>query len=65
MKYSYHQRKVVWEVIATLVRAGDTAQVAVDRIYEVYGENQTVSSIINKMRKDRRTYNGCHPQFRV
>ncbi len=65
VKYSYHRRKVVWDVIASLVRAGDTAQVAIDRIYEVYGAAMTVSHIINMMRRDRRTYNGCHPQLRV
>jgi hypothetical protein len=39
--------------------------VAIDRIYEVYGAGMTVSNIINAMRRDRRTYNGCHPQLRV
>jgi hypothetical protein len=47
------------------VRAGDTAMVAIDRIYEVYGAGMTVSNIINAMRRDRRTYNDCHPQLRV
>jgi hypothetical protein len=32
VKYSYHRRKVVWDVIASLVRAGDTVQVVIDRI---------------------------------
>jgi hypothetical protein len=31
-------KKLVWNCIATLVRAGFTAQVAIDRIYQVYGE---------------------------
>jgi hypothetical protein len=65
VKYSYHRRKVVWDVIASLVRTGDTAQVAIDRLYEVYGVAMTVSHIFNMMRQDRRTYNGCHPQLRV
>jgi hypothetical protein len=65
VKYTYHRRKVVWDVIAMRVRAGDTAQVAIDRIYELYGAGTTVSNIINTMRRDRMTYNGCHPQLRV
>jgi hypothetical protein len=61
VKYSYHRRKVVWDKIAELVRAGHTAQVAIDRIYQVYGQASTVTSIINQMRQDRRT--GGHPQL--
>jgi hypothetical protein len=61
VKYSYHRRKVVWDKIAELVRAGHTAQVAIDRIYQVYGQASIVTSIINQMRQDRRT--GGHPQL--
>jgi hypothetical protein len=46
-------RKLVLNCIATLVRAGFTAQVAIDRIYQVYGENATVTTIINRMKQDR------------
>jgi hypothetical protein len=62
-KYSYHRRKVVWDKIAELVRAGWTAQAAIDRIYTVYGANATVTTIINQMRNDRR--HGGHPDLRV
>jgi hypothetical protein len=54
VKHKYNWRKIVWECIAALVRAGFTAQVAVDRIYQVYGENTTVKKIINKMKQERR-----------
>jgi hypothetical protein len=30
VKYSYHRQKVVWDVIASLVQAGDTTQVVID-----------------------------------
>ncbi len=33
VKFKYSRRKVVWDVIAARVRAGETAQVAIDRIY--------------------------------
>ena len=52
VKYTYHRRKVVWDIILMRIRAGNTAQIAEDRIYEVYGVNWTVSAIINQMRKD-------------
>ena len=46
-----------------LVRAGYTAHAAIDRIYEAYGPEKTVTQILNQMLKDRR--NGGHPQLRV
>ena len=54
-KFKYSRRKVVWATIATLVlvRSGFTANVAMDRIYQVYGGNSTVTSIINRLRRDK------------
>jgi hypothetical protein len=65
VKFKYSRRKVVWDVIAARVRAGETAQVAIDHIYEVYGAGKTVSYVITMMQRDRRVYNGCHPQLQV
>ena len=59
-RYKYHRRKVVWDVIARLVRSGRTAQTAIDMIYATYG-HQSVTSIINRMRRDRA--NGGHPNL--
>ena len=53
-KYKYHRRKVVWDKISEMVRSGLTSDVAIDRIYEAYGNSSTVSAIINRMRIDRR-----------
>ena len=53
VKDKFHRRKVVWDCVATLVRAGLTAQVAIDRIHHIYGENTTVTNIINRMKQDR------------
>jgi hypothetical protein len=50
VKHKYHRRKVIWDCIGALVRAGFTAQVAIDRVYLVYGENTTVTRIINQMK---------------
>jgi hypothetical protein len=63
VKYSYHRRKVVWDKIAELIRAGHTAQTAIDRIYQAYGVNATTTHIINQMRRDRLT--GGHPDLQV
>jgi hypothetical protein len=37
VKHKYHKRKMVWDLILTLLRGGLTAQVAIDRIYDHYG----------------------------
>ena len=63
MKYNYHPRKVVWDQISLMVRAGFTAHVACGRILEIYGVNTTVTQLINMMRIDRRR--GGHPALRI
>jgi hypothetical protein len=65
VKYNYHRRKVAWETIAIMVRAGNNADVAIDKIYEVYGRQNRVTIIINRMRQDRVTYHDLHPQLRI
>ena len=40
-----------------LVRSGLEANVAIDRIYAVYGQLSPVTIIINKLRKDRNQNN--------
>ena len=64
VKAIYHRRRVVWDAIATMVRAGHTATVAVDRIYDAYGRDQSVTKIIRAMLRDRRERGG-HPNIRV
>ena len=49
-------------LISTMVRAGFTANVAVDRIYAVYGANSTVTNIINRLRTDK-TNGNVHPSL--
>ena len=53
-KYTYNCRKIAWEKIAELVRAGLTVQVAIDRIYDVYGRRDSLTRTLLKMRHDRR-----------
>lgn len=54
VKHRYTRRKVVWETIARLVRGGMQADVAIDRIYQVYGRENCVTLIINAMLAHRR-----------
>ena len=54
VKHKYNRRKVVWDCISELVHGGLTAQVAINCIYQVYGENKTTTTIINRMKADRK-----------
>jgi hypothetical protein len=46
---------MVWDLMSTLVvrRGGLTAQVAIDRIYDLYGRAESVTTIINNMKNNR------------
>jgi hypothetical protein len=61
VKYNYHRRKVVWDKISEMIRAGHTSNTAIDAIYDAYGRaSMSVTAIIIQMlRQDKRT--GCHP----
>lgn len=50
-KYLYHRRKVVWDQIASMIRAGHTAQSAIEYLYYQYGRDKPVTQIINDMRR--------------
>jgi len=54
VKFKYSRRKIVWECIHRLIRSNYTADTAIDKIYEVYGRNTSVSIIINRMREDEK-----------
>jgi hypothetical protein len=64
VKHKYTRRKAVWDTIAALVRAGLLAQVAIDRIYDVYGRATSVTRIINQLRADVRS-GILHPSLQV
>jgi hypothetical protein len=61
-KFNYARRKIVWDAVNLLIRAGYTAQVAIDKIYDFYGRNKTTSFIIDRMRADRQQ-SGIHPDL--
>ena len=63
VKVVYCKRKVVWDKISALVRAGYTSDAAIDKIYSVYGQNLCVTDIIKKMKHDHKT--GGHQELRI
>ena len=61
-RFTYHRRKIFWDKVSELIRAGYDSHTAIDKIYEVYN-HRSVTHIINAMRKDK--MNGGHPLLRV
>jgi hypothetical protein len=53
VNFKYCRWKIVWDVIDCLVRSGYTAQVAIDKTYDIY-DQVTVSDMIKRMRQDTR-----------
>jgi hypothetical protein len=62
-KYKFYLRKFFWKQVSEMVRSGMSAQVACDKIYEVYGVRAPVSAILKKLQRDSRT--GGHPALRT
>jgi len=63
-KVTYSKRKIIWDKISTMVRASYTSDMAIEKIYTVYGLRTPVSKIIELMRNDQRTRGG-HPDLNV
>ena len=51
VKIVYAKRHIVWRVISCMILAGYSAQQAIGKIYEVYGQI-SVTGIINRLRQD-------------
>jgi hypothetical protein len=50
VKHSYYKRKFLWEKVSEMVRSGMIAQESCNKIYEVYGQNLSVTQILNQMK---------------
>ena len=62
-KCMYCRRKVFWDVVSNLVRAGHTSDVAIDKVYQAYGRSTSVTRILVQMVRQRK--DGGHPSLRV
>ena len=62
-KHTYFRRNVFWKRVAEMVRGGIDSKVACDKIYKVYGESSSVTTILNQMKKDE--MHGGHVSLRV
>ena len=63
-KHRYSRRKVVWDTVSGLVRLGFTSDIAIDRIYGVYGGQTSVTKIINALKRDKKD-GTVNPNLRV
>ncbi|KAG1689229.1 hypothetical protein DVH05_002723 [Phytophthora capsici] len=62
-KFAYSRRKVFWDAVAYLVRAGFTSDTAIDKIYAAYGRERPVTAILVELREDKKR--GGHPSLRI
>ena len=64
-KQKYYRRNHVWQTIARLVRGSLTAEVAIERIYSVYGYDSSPTKIITALVRDKKRHpGGLHPNLR-
>jgi hypothetical protein len=61
-KYRFYRRKHVWDIVSNLVNAGVNSRVAVDRIYNHYGANKSVTRVIQDIMADKRN-GGYHKHY--
>ena len=52
-KFPYSSRKIFWDVVDLMIRRGSTSDTAIDRIYSIYGHNNSNTKIFLAMRSDR------------
>jgi hypothetical protein len=62
-KFKYSRRKCFWSVMVRLINAGFTELSSIDKIHQAYGNNLSVTIVLNKMQRDKR--NGGHPNLRL
>ena len=50
-KHRFCQRKPFWLLIGKMVSEGYTANVAIDKVYDVYGGNGSITNILSEIKK--------------
>jgi Transcriptional activator of glycolytic enzymes len=53
-KHKFHRRKILWDAIGKLTRAGLSSQVAIDRIHALYGRNQSITCIFERIKEGKK-----------
>ena len=60
-RHTYSLRKGYWDIISKMVRSGHISDTAIDKVYATYGRNQSTTSILRSIRKDKSR--GGHPNL--
>jgi hypothetical protein len=56
VRHKYYWRKIIWDLIADLVRQGHTADTVIEVIiYAIYGGQTSVINIINGLKRDKKS----------
>jgi hypothetical protein len=63
VRFKYCRRNCFWNVMRRLINGGFTELTAIDKIYQAYGNTLSVTSILNKMAKDKS--GGGHPNLNL
>ena len=53
-KYKYYRRKIVWDLLSRLAATGLSSHVIIDRIYQHYGRQCSVTDIVKAVRTDKK-----------
>jgi hypothetical protein len=53
-KFSFSRQKVFWDTVKGMIRRGQTADMAINNVYQVYRWNHSVTQILKRMKDDRR-----------
>jgi hypothetical protein len=64
VKQTFHHRKILWDMISGLTRQGFTANSAIDAIYNIYGQQTSVTNIINGVKRDKK-HGTLNPNLQV
>jgi pilus assembly protein TadC len=57
------QKKYFWKIVAEMVRTGESADAAINKVCRVYGQSRTVTQVLNCIREDNKR--GGHPDLKV
>ena len=63
VRFKYCRRNCFWNVMVRLINGGFTELTAIDKAHQAYGNALSVTSVLNKMQKDKSV--GGHPNLNL
>jgi len=62
-KHTFSKRRIFWDKVSELTRAGMASDLVIDKIYQAYGEGESVTNVLKAMQKDKP--HGGHPNLQL